>query len=296
MYDYLMEQINRSATKYLTKLAAGELDVAYSVEDYLTGNYTVTKPAPAPGAEEDGPKEKGGMDHFAGPGVSLGGAPGPDGPDDLPPEPPTLGDLVSRPPKGTPPMPAFEPATMEVPGDDKSAWLTWDGEKASVKDLDTYILSHYRRMKPCTSFDTFTNNSGENRVFGGTTPETHYKHFDVYVPGVLDALKDEFPEEASKYAADWSGVTEDAAQLEMKRLYNPFGYVAKGDEADVASRVRIRVGGQDADTSLSVSMTLACLTAQNGIPTDYAIVWDLPHCEADYKGEVVDWIHSFTLA
>ena len=39
-------------------------------------------------------------------------------------------------------------------------------------------------------------------------------------------------------------------------------------------------------------MTLALKLANAGKDTDYALVWDLPHCEADYPGEVCDWIES----
>ncbi|ORX65564.1 glycoside hydrolase/deacetylase [Anaeromyces robustus] len=38
--------------------------------------------------------------------------------------------------------------------------------------------------------------------------------------------------------------------------------------------------------------TLALKLAEQGIDTDYALVWDLPHCEADYPGEICDWINS----
>ena len=38
-------------------------------------------------------------------------------------------------------------------------------------------------------------------------------------------------------------------------------------------------------------MTLALKLANAHCGTvDYAMVWDLPHCEADYPGEVCDWI------
>ena len=322
-YDYLMAQLDASATKYLTKLSIGELDAEYSVSDYISGNYTLKKEVMGPGPDEEGPDGgpggPGPMDHFAGPGVAVGGPEGapaggpgpmdhfagpgvavgagmPDEPDPCgtPQEPPTLGDLMARPPKGTPQMPAMEPRFVDEPGDEKTAWLSWDGEKAAVKDLDTYILHHRRRMKPCTSFDTFPMDSGENRVLGGNTEETHYQHFDVYIPAVLDALKKEFPEETAQYAPAYAAVREDAAQLEKKRLYNPFGYLKSDEKADTAQYARIRVGAQDADTSFSVSMTLACLMAQNGFDVDYALVWDQPHCEADYEGEVVAWIRSIT--
>ena len=53
------------------------------------------------------------------------------------------------------------------------------------------------------------------------------------------------------------------------------------------------MGASDADTSLSVAMTLA-LKLQNAEcgTVDYALVWDQPHSEADYPGDVLAWIDS----
>ena len=50
------------------------------------------------------------------------------------------------------------------------------------------------------------------------------------------------------------------------------------------------MGASDADTSFSISMTLALLLEQAGKDVDYALVWEQPHSEADYPGEVCQWI------
>ena len=60
----------------------------------------------------------------------------------------------------------------------------------------------------------------------------------------------------------------------------------------MAKYFRIRVGAGDADTSFSVSMTLAVKLMNAGCPVDYAMVWDQPHSEADYPGEVLQWIEN----
>lgn len=52
------------------------------------------------------------------------------------------------------------------------------------------------------------------------------------------------------------------------------------------------MGASDADTSFSISMALALKFAEAGMDTDYQLVWEQPHCEADYAGEVIDWIES----
>ena len=37
-------------------------------------------------------------------------------------------------------------------------------------------------------------------------------------------------------------------------------------------------------------MTLAICLANARLSTDYSMVWDPPHSEADYPGEVMQWI------
>lgn len=292
-YDYLMKKLNESATKFLTKLSMGILDKTYSVEAYLEGNYTYSVPC-IPPRKKDRPDDK--MSHFAGPGVDVGADLCPPGAPifDMPLEPPTLGDLVARPPKGAPVMPPFKPPMREVNGEDKKNWLFWDGQKAEIKDLDTYVLRHRRRMKPCTSFDTFAMDSGENRLFGECNQENHFMHFDTYVADAIDKLKSQFPEEYDRYYKEFAASYNNEYQEKAKYLYNPYHYIREKDAADVAKEIRIRVGAFDADTSASVAMTLACLMKEYGFNADYALVWDEPHCQADYEDEVVDWIGSIT--
>ncbi len=60
-----------------------------------------------------------------------------------------------------------------------------------------------------------------------------------------------------------------------------------------AENYRIRTGACDADTAFTVSLMLALENA--GKKVDFAFVWDQPHCEADYPGEVCDWIENLCL-
>lgn len=179
---------------------------------------------------------------------------------------------------------------MEVSGKDKSEWLSWDGKKAIVKDLDSYVLNHRRRMKPCTAFDVLRNESGENKVFG--TSEQPNMHFNAAVAKAIQELKEQFPEEYEKYYEAYAAVANDKELERRVYLINPLSYIGTEEKSDTAKHCRIRVGASDADTSFSVSMTLALKLAQAGIPTDYQLVWDQPHSEADYTGEVIDWIES----
>lgn len=277
-YDYLMERLNDSATDYLTRLEAGKLPQKYSAADYISGNYMAKAPAPMGPKPDHDP----GM-HHAGPGMQLH----PLG--EKPPAPPCLGDLVSRPPKGMPFI-DMKPKFIDVPGSAKP-WLTWDGEKAVISDLDTYVLNHRRRMKPCTSFDKLDMDSGENQAFG--TPERDFVHYVADIADAIAELKDAYPAEYAKYYAAYAEAASDAALAERVRLLNPLSFIGTEEKSAQAKHYRIRVGASDADTSLSVAMTLALKLQNAGSGSvDYALVWDQPHSEADYPGDVLAWIDS----
>ena len=305
-YTYLMQLLNDSATEYLTRLSEGRLEAKYTPADYLSGNYTYKAPAPKP-AGGPGKKDDIGL-HHAGAAVMMPPIEeeGPDGmpgaPDDamktpggMPGRGPkphlSLGDLVCRPPKGVEYKP-MEPPMVDTPGKDKRAWLTWDGKRAEICDLDTYILNHRRRMKPCTSFDTLGNDSGENQEFG--TADHDYMHFDEYLLPALEKVKDAFPEEYARYHDEFAAVIGDKELARRRYLINPFKFIGTDEKSDAAAHYRIRVGASDADTAFTMTMTLACKLAMAGKDTDYALVWDLPHCSADYPGEAADWVESFT--
>lgn len=278
-YDYLMTKLNEAASVYLNKLQQKELPVSYSVEDYLKGRYTFQMPAPAPEPKKDADLMRG----HAGSGVGLqmeGKKPA---------EPPSLGDMVSRPPKGTEFKP-FVPSMMDVAGKEKSDWLSWDGGQAEVSGLDAYVLHHRRRMKPCTSFDVLKGDSGENKVFG--TAAIPAMHFNAQVAEAIEELREQFPEEYEKYYEAYAAAAGDMELERRKYLINPLNYIGTEEKADCAGFYRIRVGAGDADTSLSVGMTLACKLEEAGKSVDYQLVWDQPHCEADYPGEVIQWIEQ----
>lgn len=283
-YDYLMQLLERSASDYLSRLDAGKLPEKYSVGDYLLGRYIHQVPAPKPDAT---PKKDDLGLHHAGATVMM--PPTDEGFLDgiKPVVSPSLGDLVSRPPKGVP-YQGQESPMMEVPGTDKTVWLSWDGRCAHITDLDDYLLNHRRRMKPCTSFDTLGMDSGENQELG--TPEQDYMHFCPYIAPVISELKEQFSDEYARYYQSWENVIGDDALAERRRLINPMALIGPADHA--ADFFRIRVGSCDADTAFTISMALALKLAETGKSVDYALVWDQPHCEADYPGEVCDWIEN----
>ena len=264
-YRYLMNCLSQSATEYLSRLESGSLPLSCTVSDYLAGNYVFQAPAQKPGA-----------DHHAGPDVALRPQS----------RPMSLGEMMLRPPKGMP----FHEATppMEIRrGSDKRTWLAWDGKQAVISDLDAYVLNHRRRMKPCTSFDKLTMDSGENQEFGSL--DRDYVHFNPVIGEAIRSLLPDYPQEAAQYA-DAFDLSGDAALNERVRLINPMSFIGTDNKGTPARHFRIRVGASDADTSFSISMTLAVRLANAGFPVDYALVWDQPHCRADYPDELVRWI------
>ncbi|MCD8332883.1 MAG: alpha/beta hydrolase, partial [Clostridiales bacterium] len=103
---------------------------------------------------------------------------------------------------------------------------------------------------------------------------------------------DQFPEEYAKYYMPFAIEAEDPGLDVQRDLNNPMHYIGTEEVSDSAKYFRIRVGASDADTSFTVSMALALKLENAGKPVDYALVWDKPHCEADYPGEFCDWIES----
>ena len=265
-YDCMMEALNASATDFFRRLDAGVLPLSYTSSEYLRGDYT-----------HEAQVQAGGAAHHAGPGVTL----------EEQRRPMSLGEMLSRPPKGVP-FHEQKPRTELRRGTDKRGWLTWDGHCAAIAGLDAYVLSHRRRMKPCTAFDKLPMDSGENQLFGSS--EQDYAHFSSETGKAIAELKEAFPQEAGRYVSDYDAQKNDGTLAERVRLINPMYYIAADAPNRPAKHYRIRVGAADADTSFSVAMTLALRLQNAGFDTDYALVWDQPHSEADYPGEVLEWI------
>ena len=286
-YQYLMDVLNASATKYLSKLDKCEMNEKYSVQDYLEGNYEYQKMAPPMQKKDidEGKKGSNLMQGHAGVGVSLRTDNLPHG------EPPTLGDMLSRPPKGVA-YESKEPPMITVRGENKTSWLKWDGNKASIKDLDTYILNHRRRMKPCTSFDTLDGKSGENRLFG--TEQKSFMHYNSIIADAIAELKNDFPKEYEEYYTQFQESIGDKALENRIYVINPMNFINNDGKSTFAKHFRIRVGSCDADTSFTISMTLALKLKKIDIAADYALVWDQPHCNADYPGEFAEWIDEIS--
>lgn len=163
--------------------------------------------------------------------------------------------------------------------------ISWDGEHAVISDLDAYVRVLLGRMKTCPAFDSIDNNSRENEVFGSEID--NYRHFSVRTSNVIsECRKDYDPTEHIDYGIP------DIQELDcLTRMMNPLKAIV---DSDTAKHFRIRAGSKDADTSFAISLILA-LALQNYpdvLDVDYALIWGMGHCDADYPDEVCIWIDS----
>lgn len=179
-----------------------------------------------------------------------------------------------------------------IPGLDKSSWLSWTNDHAMITGLKDMQKTYHRRLKLCPAFDDLNLIQAENQEFG--TSECDLMHFDPYLAPIMEELRTEFPGESAKYLKGYKEVLEDS-ELEKRRfLINPMNYIGR-PENTLAPHYRIRVGSQDSDTSLMITLTLALKLMQTGkTDVDYEIVWDEPHGRADYTGEVTAWVKKIT--
>ncbi|MCD8069406.1 MAG: hypothetical protein LUE87_11115, partial [Lachnospiraceae bacterium] len=192
-----------------------------------------------------------------------------------------------------------------------TALIHWDGEFAIFADLDKYVRVFIGRMKPCPSFDGLGLETFENQEFGtADSPREHFsaataKIFGQLQDGVLnravseDALAKataqetavpESPIPESSIPEKWEISPE---MSDRARHFNPLYYLlAPEKESDIAPHYRIRLGSKDADTSFGISYSLYLALQSAGIDADYALVWGLGHCNADYPGEFAAWVES----
>lgn len=270
-YQFLLNCLEDSASVYLGKLAQGALPVPYSPEDYLTGNYTfeavdleklmeVIRRMEEGAGQEPAEEAYSDSPEFEGHGIRLR-------------------------------MP--ETPTKTMPGRDKRSWLSWDGTRAKIHSLDAFLMGSRRRMKTCPAFDFLDCTSGENQEFGDADQD--YVHFNPRLAGMIAELREEFPQEYKTYYPAYASVEKDEGLALRCSLINPLHYIENDSSCKTAPHFRINVGSCDADASFMVSMMLALkLSAIEGMDVQYHLYWEQPHSEADYPGEVCDWIEAIT--
>ncbi len=274
MYDYLMNVIENSATKYFEYFANWEKvssEAEFTVEDYINGD---SEGIPAVSNNSGSPEGIGEMRPI-GEKPDFANGEKPEGMGNFH---PGFGNMMQ--------------GSSNSNAIDKTSWLSWDGEKASITSFQDMLDNYISRKKPCLSFDDFNLAQAENQEFGDEN--TDLSHFDTYIAPAIESLKDEYPEEYAKYYESYAAVYDDEELTLRKFLLNPFNYISGGG-TDIPGNIRIRVGSQDSDTSFSISMTLALMfETYTGSVVDYEICWDQGHGDADYEGELVEWIESIS--
>lgn len=108
----------------------------------------------------------------------------------------------------------------------------------------------------------------------------------------IAALKEDFPAEYTQYYSSFAAAAGDEALARRKYLINPMNFIGTEEASDRAAFFRIRVGASDPDTAFTISMALALKLENAGEVVDYALVWDRPHCQADYPEDVCQWIED----
>lgn len=136
---------------------------------------------------------------------------------------------------------------------------------------------------------------GDNGVFAEPGSirfsATSTRHFTPDLPAIFEKLRDQFPDEYNQYYRAYYDDATNEEILQMIYYYSPYHYITEG-ETDLARHFRINVGTQDSDTSPTVSAVLALLLKSKGVDTDYNLMWNLPHIDADFEGEFEDWVNS----
>lgn len=193
-------------------------------------------------------------------------------------------------------MEYLKPSKDEVVGD-----ITSDGrentevghtkDELMLNDLENYVAHVRTRLKNCPAFDWLEADSCENQLFGNET--TNYRHFNEQTAEFIAELREAFPEEYERFYEKYRTCVGDKEQEKQKFLLNPFSFIGTSEKSDMAKHFRICVGSLDADTALTVSMSLALKLAEcTDSSVEYRIIWNQPHCEADEPGAVLEWIAS----
>lgn len=165
------------------------------------------------------------------------------------------------------------------------AWLSWDGERAKIAGLDEMFPNFIIRRKMCPSMDSYNYKSNENGAF--VRPDGTRVHFSPLVRDLLGELAGEYPYAAELYEAYRREVTDEAE--EMLAMMSPVNYIVRQDEgwkSDQAPYFRFRNGGNDADHGFPAAwLTHHALQAHTDVHSDIAIVWEKPHCPAEYDDQ-----------
>ena len=156
----------------------------------------------------------------------------------------------------------------------KHTYLVRDGKTGAIKDINWEAYNQFvSRSKAPGAFDSRSNDSGENNLFG--TSATDNNHFTITA-----ALHDTTPNQ-DVYVENAKIVT----------MMNPMNYLGS-PAATNARYYRIRYGTADSNTSVAIPLIVGTRAQNLGYNVDMATPFDVDH-SGDYDlDELFNWMDN----
>lgn len=156
----------------------------------------------------------------------------------------------------------------------KHTYLVRDNKTGAIKDINWEAYNQFvSRSKTPGAFDSRSNDSGENSLFG--TSNTNNNHFTITA-----ALHDTTPNQ-DVYVENAKIVT----------MMNPMNYLGS-PAATNAQFYRIRYGTADSNTSIAIPLIVGTRAQNLGYKVDMATPFDVDH-SGDYDlDELFNWMDN----
>ena len=156
----------------------------------------------------------------------------------------------------------------------KHTYLVRDGKTGAIKDINWEAYNQFvSRSKAPGAFDSRSNDSGENSLFGTSTTDNN--HFTITA-----ALHDTTPNQ-DVYVENAKIVT----------MMNPMNYLGS-PAATNARYYRIRYGTADSNTSVAIPLIVGTRAQNLGYNVDMATPFDVYH-SGDYDlDELFNWMDN----
>ena len=156
----------------------------------------------------------------------------------------------------------------------KHTYLVRDGKTGAIKDINWEAYNQFvSRSKAPGAFDSRSNDSGENSLFGTSTTDNN--HFTITA-----ALHDTTPNQ-DVYVENAKIVT----------MMNPMNYLGS-PAATNARYYRIRYGTADSNTSVAIPLIVGTRAQNLGYNVDMATPFDVDH-SGDYDlDELFNWMDN----
>ena len=156
----------------------------------------------------------------------------------------------------------------------KDTYLVRDNKTGAIKDINWEAYNQFvSRSKAPGAFDSRSNDSGENSLFG--TSNTNNNHFTITA-----ALHDTTPNQ-DVYVENAKIVT----------MMNPMNYLGS-PAATNAQFYRIRYGTADSNTSIAIPLIVGTRAQNLGYKVDMATPFDVDH-SGDYDlDELFNWMDN----